>query len=239
MKEKMNYKGFTIIEVVIVIAIIAMITGILTPIVFKYLDEAKETAVLEEMTNIRDAIIGEKGTGGYYSDLREFPPMYVTDGRNVYSGLMVLSRITTSFGQLYPCEKEGKIMSYAGPIVASTGNSVTGWRGPYILQSGSTADLLKDSWDYDYSYVVEPYEYDFVEVIPGFTEAVQLPPQFVFIASKGPDGQHTRVQVMDNRLDDIFNMADYPQNQDDVVMEIFASPETGGMSLLKKQDWPQ
>ena len=82
-------------------------------------------------------------------------------------------------------------------------------------------------------------EYDVVEVVPGETFAVQMPPDFVFLASKGPDGQHTRVEVMDNRMDDMFNIANYPENLDDIVMEIHTSSQAGGLSLLKKQDWPQ
>src|SRR4030042_1343905 len=134
MDKKMKNYGFTIIEIVIVIAIIALITGILTPIIFKYLDEAHETATLEEMTNIRDAIIGKKGIGGYYNDVREFPPMWVTDGRYVYCGLLALSKITTAYGPLYPCKKNGQVFPYSGPLMPVSGNSVTGWRGPYMVE---------------------------------------------------------------------------------------------------------
>jgi prepilin-type N-terminal cleavage/methylation domain-containing protein len=239
MLTKMKKNGFTIIEVVIVIAIIALITGILTPIIFKYLDEANETATLEEMTNIRDAIIGKKGVGGYYNDVREFPPMYVTDGKYVYSGLIVLNRITTAFGELMPCKANGQTFSYGGPIMPVSGNSVTGWRGPYMMDSGSSADLLKDSWDYDYVYIFEPYEYDTFKLTPDIIASAQMPPEYVFLASKGPDGIHTRVEVKDNRMDGMFKLENYPENMDDIVMEIYTSPKVGGLSLLKKQDWPQ
>ncbi|MBU1626342.1 hypothetical protein KKB18_03155 [bacterium] len=239
MEKRIKVGGFTIIEIVIVIAIIALITGILTPIIFKYLDEAHEVATIEEMTNIRDAIIGKNGVGGYYGDVREFPPMFVTDGKYVYCGLLALNKITTSYGQLYPCKKNGQVFPYAGPIMPVTGNSVTGWRGPYMVESGVPDQILKDSWDYDYAYVFEPYEYDIIELIPGETQAAQMPPDYIFVASKGPDGQHTRVKILNNRMDGMFNFDSYPGNRDDIVMEIYTSSKVGGLSLLKKQDWPQ
>jgi prepilin-type N-terminal cleavage/methylation domain-containing protein len=231
--------GFTIIEIIVVIAIIALVTGILTPIIFKYLNESNETATLEEMSNIRDAIIGKNGIGGYYEDLREFPPKYVTDGKFVYCGLIVLNKIKTTYGDLIPCKATGQTFSYGNPITPAKGNSEIGWKGPYIMDSGGSMDFLKDSWDRAYIYKIEPYEYDTFKRTPEIVGSAQIPPDYVFLASKGPDGMHTRVEVKDNRMDGLFKLEKYRENMDDIVIEIYTSPQAEGFSLLKKQDWPQ
>ena len=172
MMRDIRKRGFTLIEIVIVVAIVALLAGLITPFVFRYLDEASETATLEEMKNIRDAIIGVPTKTGdllnsYRRDMNEFPPMWVTDGKEVYSGLITLNRITTGYGQLFACEKDGSIFPYSGPIAAATGGSVTGWRGPYILEASSTYELLNDSWENEYYYIIDPYEYDVAEISEG------------------------------------------------------------------------
>ena len=49
--KKMNRKGFTIVELVIVIAVIAILAGVLIPTFSSIVDKAKKSAALQEARN--------------------------------------------------------------------------------------------------------------------------------------------------------------------------------------------
>lgn len=49
---KKNKKGFTLIELIVTLAIIAMLTVVLTPKFAGYITEAKKTQVLSQMRNV-------------------------------------------------------------------------------------------------------------------------------------------------------------------------------------------
>ena len=104
-------RGFTIVEMVVVVAIIALLAGVITPLVFRYLDEAKETATRQEMASIREVM------GKYYTDMGgQLPPTWVTDGSGeVFSGLKMLAATRTSRGYLVPCDSSGKPYSHTVP----------------------------------------------------------------------------------------------------------------------------
>jgi general secretion pathway protein G len=59
-----NKKGFTLIEVIVVAGIIAVLAGILVPLIFKEIDESKNTAAKADVRSISSAlIILKKDTG--------------------------------------------------------------------------------------------------------------------------------------------------------------------------------
>ena len=49
--KKMNRKGFTIVELVIVIAVIAILAGVMIPTFSGIVNKAKDSAALQEATN--------------------------------------------------------------------------------------------------------------------------------------------------------------------------------------------
>ena len=51
MNKKLNKKGFTIVELVIVIAVIAILAGVLIPTFSGMINKSKESAALQEVTN--------------------------------------------------------------------------------------------------------------------------------------------------------------------------------------------
>jgi len=67
--------GFTLLEVVIVLGILAVILGILAPMAFQLLVAERATAVEDELQAIYTAIIGnsEKGIFGYVGDVGKYP----------------------------------------------------------------------------------------------------------------------------------------------------------------------
>lgn len=70
--HKRNAHGFTLIELMVVMAIIAMLLSIAVPRYFNHLEHAREAALRETLAVMRDAIDKFHGdTGRYPADLNE------------------------------------------------------------------------------------------------------------------------------------------------------------------------
>jgi general secretion pathway protein G len=67
--DKLGYKkkGFTMIELLIVMAIIGILLAIVAPRYFGRLEQAKETALRQDLVIMREAI------GHFYGDLNRYP----------------------------------------------------------------------------------------------------------------------------------------------------------------------
>jgi len=57
---KMNKKGFTIVELVIVIAVIAILAGVMIPTFGNVIDSANKTAAQQEATNVYKQMCAKK-----------------------------------------------------------------------------------------------------------------------------------------------------------------------------------
>jgi prepilin-type N-terminal cleavage/methylation domain-containing protein len=66
--EKMRKQGFTLIEVIIAIAIIAILASVVAPKAFKAIEKAKVTRVSADMRSVKAAATS------YYSDVGLWPP---------------------------------------------------------------------------------------------------------------------------------------------------------------------
>lgn len=68
-------RGFTLVEVVIVLAILALLLGILAPMAFQLLDTERAAVLEQELQVIHTAIVGtpEKGLFGYVGDVGNYP----------------------------------------------------------------------------------------------------------------------------------------------------------------------
>jgi prepilin-type N-terminal cleavage/methylation domain-containing protein len=67
--NKNSQKGFTLIEVIIAIAVVAILAGIITPSIIKHLDDSKRVRAQNDCLVIGSAI------GSFYKDLGRFPNM--------------------------------------------------------------------------------------------------------------------------------------------------------------------
>ncbi len=57
MKKEMNNKGFSLVELIIVVAIMAVLVGVLAPQYIKYLDKSKVGVDQQMVDNLRQAMV--------------------------------------------------------------------------------------------------------------------------------------------------------------------------------------
>ena len=119
--------GFTMIELVMVIVVMAALTAVAVPRIDDFITNSKIQASKNEMLQIRAAISGtpDRTAGGRYVDRG-----YKGD---VGSFPTTLTDLTV---------KPGAVPDY-------NYFSRTGWNGPY-LQIDGTGEILKDSWGTNY-----------------------------------------------------------------------------------------
>ncbi len=123
MKNKV--KGFSMLEMIIVIGIIAILATLITPLAVNYVSQKRYNVCNEELIIIKQAIVGnpdliEGGTRSSYG--------FVGDLGRLPANLLDL---TTSSSMTYSWQNSSNIWY--------------GWRGPYLNE-------IKDPWGNDYNY---------------------------------------------------------------------------------------
>lgn len=68
MNKKNNRKGFTIVELVIVIAVIAILATVLVPTFSGIVADAKESALLQEAKNLYTQYVADNASSDTYSE---------------------------------------------------------------------------------------------------------------------------------------------------------------------------
>ncbi|MCP4219055.1 MAG: prepilin-type N-terminal cleavage/methylation domain-containing protein [bacterium] len=125
-----NAKGFTLIEMIITVAIIAILAGMITPLAVNYITTKQYDACREELEIIKKAIVGDaslvdggiRSSFGFVGDLGIFPAN--------------LQDLVTNAGA-YP----------AWPQADALVNWNWGWRGPYLSE-------IRDPWGNTYNYIL-------------------------------------------------------------------------------------
>jgi len=67
LREKRNQKGFTLVELMIVVAIIGILAAIAIPQFAKYRARAQNSAALSDMRNLKTDL------EGYFAEWQEYP----------------------------------------------------------------------------------------------------------------------------------------------------------------------
>ncbi len=121
-------KGFTLIEVIVVAGIIAILAGILVPLIFKEIDESKITRASADIRSISSAmIVFKKDAGQWPTKDSECSDTTLVNGRGNLPGNLAAM---------------GFDMSLPGPFDALTADAgcVNNWKGPYM------AAVAPDPW---------------------------------------------------------------------------------------------
>ena len=208
-------RGFTLIEMVVVLAIIAILAAILTPVVTSYLERARLDRSVNDVKKITAALIQ------FNTDTRMWP---------IYSGTF-----TTVAGPVYQIESTagndalvGTGTGWPTPTGSTTvtapasGSTVNGdlnavmnqnsmglqtvgnraWKGPYT-------ELSEDAWGTRYYLTSQFLQPGFVSTHGGTTGAI---PSAAYIISAGPN----------QTLDTVYDQASatFTSAGDDIVVRI-------------------
>lgn len=165
--SRLNRKGFTLIEVVVVASIIAILAGILVPTIFNQIEEANKTKALAECKSIVNAIVlFKKDTGLWpvYTSGTTFPcssenatvATIMTNNSNPLPALdagatgwvtttkassydFLVSKASIDANICYPKDETNLRPSWRGPYMSDTPPDP--WGNPYVINIG---DLLSN-----------------------------------------------------------------------------------------------
>ena len=142
MKKRVQKNGFTLMEVIIVLAVISILAAMLVPIAVRNIDDARLTAAAKDTQSIATAIVN------FHIDVRPYWPAYSTQ-----------ANFTNKHPDVYILEtKDGNIPSATNntywissfshdtlenQLLLNTPN-YPGWKGPYL------GTIKEDPWGYHY-----------------------------------------------------------------------------------------
>jgi prepilin-type N-terminal cleavage/methylation domain-containing protein len=114
-------KGFTLIEVIIVIAILAIVAGAMAPMATRAIDSSRQDQTLRRQQLVYKAIFGDPSSSGsgFLSDIGRLPNTNLTE-------LAVI----------------GSLHAYS---IQACGIGM-GWRGPYLLEGIDSSAHPLDGW---------------------------------------------------------------------------------------------
>lgn len=105
-------RGLTLLELVVVVALLVVLAGFIIPLAAGQIDKARTTATNANLVLIRDAIMGTSDKPGFYTDTGQFP--------KTLKDLFIDPFASTD------------------PLATFNRDTGRGWHGPYLIPTGST-----------------------------------------------------------------------------------------------------
>ncbi len=131
-----NWKGFTLIEVLMIIVVLGIMTTIAMKSLQPLIEQAREKATMEEMDLLTNAIIGDKGLVeegfrsdyGYVGDVGSMPPnldaLAANPGYSTWNGPYLLSNFIEN-DEDYKRDAWGELYGFSGGVSISSSGGGT------------------------------------------------------------------------------------------------------------------
>lgn len=133
-------KGFTLIEIIVILAVISILVAILTPTVLKYIDEARDDRAKEDVKSIA-AMLND-----LIKDTGQYPGNKLDSGNTFLCGPGNVGLSGQTWGTSVTCEDLANHLVTNSPGSSATsddypsGSGRFRWKGPYIT------NLSEDPW---------------------------------------------------------------------------------------------
>lgn len=133
-------RGFSLVEVVVVLAVLAVLAGVVVPLALRIFESAAEDATRDEMLILKKAMVGD-------------PNRLQNSSRSDFGFLGDIGRLPSNLDELV---LQGPLPGYVFDNGRQTG---AGWRGPYItggFLGSAQEEFKKDGLGNDYILTVGP-----------------------------------------------------------------------------------
>jgi prepilin-type N-terminal cleavage/methylation domain-containing protein len=193
-------RGFTLLELVVVIAVIGILAAAIAPSVVQQIMDARVTGTREEAETIAAAIVGQPAQNqfGFAGDVGRVP------------------------ATLQELAARGSLAAYTTNTQRKIG---MGWRGPYVNSGSSASDFLTDAFGRAYTLTAGQVRSAGPDGIANTADDIVVPPSApeitgdLTVTVKTLQGQRTVVDPTGYRVE-VF----YPSNGAEVSISDTASP---------------
>jgi len=146
--------GFSLIEVIVVLAVISIMASMAVPLAAKVIDQSRTEATRKQMEEIYKAIVGDPalGTAGYVGDM---------------------GRLPQNLGQL-----NTRLPGQPNPFPNPSLGVRMGWWGPYVNSGFTLQSYQNDAWGKQYGY--DPLTGRLTSNLPDGTSLTYPPSQVLF-----------------------------------------------------------
>jgi len=141
---KRHIAGFTMGEMVIVIAIIAILAALIAPLAVNIISQKRVDACRQELKNIKIAIAGD-------------PSLIEGGTRSSFGFVGDLGTLPVSLDELLRrFQTPGDTVTRLAYPQDPGFGWYWGWRGPYITDVAVSTGVISDPWGNGYNYVLNP-----------------------------------------------------------------------------------
>ncbi len=120
MRARAEARGFTLIEVLVAVAMVSILAGALAPLVVREMGRTRRNDTSERILRVLEGMVGRPSEGlfGYVGDMGGLP------------------------GSLQDLVQQGSQPSFAQTLYGFG----VGWNGPYVVETAPFADPIADAW---------------------------------------------------------------------------------------------